>query len=518
MDLNVSQEAPSVRTDIRHTYLLVGSIAFLQFVLHACAFQSYGYFRDELYYLASTSHIALGYVEHPPLSIYILAAWTTVFGDSLIAVRTLSALFSAGFVVLTGLIVREIRGGLIAQGVASLAIALTPVVLGSHFFYSMNSIDHFFWALIGLTFVITLEKGDHRLWILLGFLLGLGLLNKVSVAWLVAGIGAALVLTPHRRWLATRWPWVAGAIAAVIFLPYVLWQAQHDFPFLEFMRNASERKNVHQGALGFLLTQVSVAPQLSPLLLVGTFGLFVKEVRRWSALPIIFITTAAILIISGSSKDYYLVGAYPFAAVPGAILVERALWRRGWRWLLVAYITAIVVVGAIGAPFAIPLLPAEKFIAFRSSIGLSIQPQERHRMGPLPQHFADMFGWREMAENVARIYRTLSPEEQTHTVVFGQDYGQAGAIDILGRRLGLPHAISGHNSYWIWGPGETTGATFIVIDGDSTDLAKVFESIQFGGFTDHPYAMPFERNLPLFICRKARVPISDNWAKTKHFI
>ena len=261
---------PPIKTGLKATFLALAAVAAFRMALHALGINSYGYFRDELYYLASTSHLAFGYVDHPPFSIYVLAFWTGLFGDALPVIRLASMLVAGVTVVAAGLAARELGGGLIAQCLASLTLAVSPVILGSSNFFSLNVLDQFFWTASVLVFVRVLRTQDKRLWLLLGLLLGLGLFNKISVLLLGLALFVALAVTRHRKLLLTRLPWIAAALALVIFLPYVIWEALHGFPTLEFMANATELKMVRVSPLGFLSQQVlAINPITIPLYLWG---------------------------------------------------------------------------------------------------------------------------------------------------------------------------------------------------------------------------------------------------------
>jgi 4-amino-4-deoxy-L-arabinose transferase-like glycosyltransferase len=504
---------------MRSTLILLGSVALLKIILHAFAIQEYGYFRDELYYLASTRHLDLGYVDHPPLSIYLLAAQTALFGDSLIATRALSILAGGAMVLFTGLIARELGGRLVAQGLASLAMLVAPVLLGSQHFYSMNVFDQLLWTLSTFVVVRTLKSGRPHLWLLLGVLIGLGLFNKISIIWLSLGLSVGLLLTPHRRWLKTRWPWIAAAIAIVFFLPYLIWQVLNGYPTLEFMANAAQIKMVRVSILDFFANQfLAVNPVACILYVAGIAGLlFIDELRQWRVLGITALVVAGILLVSGTAKTYYLAAAYPLLVAPGGCALEKILPGR-WRSLHYVYAALLLSAGVVFAPLAIPLLPAEEYRTYAASLGISPRAEERSQLGELPQHFADMFGWEELAEKVARVYHSLPPEDQKKCIVFGQNYGEAGAIDVLGRRLGLPGAISGHNSYWMWGPGNHTGEVVVIIGGDPEGNARWFEMIEQVDVTECRFCMPYERGVPIFVARKMKRPLRDNWARLKAFI
>jgi len=514
------QEFPPVRTTLKPTLLALGAVAAFAMGLHALGITSYGYFRDELYYLASTRHLALGYVDHPPFSIYLLAVWTALFGEALPVLRLAPMLIVGGTLIAVGLTARELGGGLRAQIIAPLLLAVSPVILGSSNFYSMNVLDQFFWAASVLVFVRVLRTQDKRLWLLLGTLLGLGLFNKISIYLLLGAIALALLATPHRRVLRTPWPWVGAGVALLLFSPYLIWQVQHGFPTLEFIANATGRKMVRISPLDFLAQQaLEVNPVAIPVYLAGLLPLVgYSGLRTWRALPLAFLTCAVVLMSSGTSKAYYLAAAYPLLAAPGAVVVEAAM-QRTWRLALLGlYGLLLVLSGTLLAPFAIPILSPENYLSWAATLGITPKAEERNSLGKLPQHFADMFGWQELVDSVDVVYRTLPAQEQASCVVYGQNYGEAGAIDVLGRRMGLPPAISGHNSYWYWGPGTWSGEVAIVIGGRREDLEEHFQSVEAAATTGCTLCMPYENGRTIWIARGLRGSVASLWAGTKMFI
>jgi 4-amino-4-deoxy-L-arabinose transferase-like glycosyltransferase len=508
-------------TPIRLTLLVLIPICLLKLVLHGMCLAQYGYFRDELYYLASTYHIDFGYVEHPPLFIWLLKVWTLIFGESLAAMRSLSVLTGTALVMVGGLLARAMGGRLFAQVLAALALAVTPVLLGVQHFYSMNVFDQLFWGICGLVLIPIIRNGERKYWVLLGVVLGLGLMNKISVLFLGAGIGAALLLTPQRRALVTPWPWVAAGIALVMFVPYIIWQATRGFPLLEFMRNATQQKMVNPGPWDFLKAQMmNAGPFAVPIYLAGLIGVFaIRDLRPYRFLVIVFLAVVAILLGSGSNKAYYLSPAYPFLLIPGAVTLDRVFSRGVWRTTGVIYAVVVGIGGMVGAPFAIPLLPIKTYLAYAQTMGITPRPEERSPTGVLPQHFADMFGWEEYVAELARLYHALPAEDQARCGIFVRNYGEAGAIDVLGKKYGLPRALCGHNTYWYWGPGSYNGEVLIMVGGRMEEEAATFESVERIGTTpDSEFSMPYERNRPIYLCRKLKIPLTQGWDRSKLLI
>ncbi|MGE5179644.1 MAG: glycosyltransferase family 39 protein [Bacteroidota bacterium] len=503
--------------------LAAGTLAALMaatLLMHAAVIGRYGYFRDELYYLASTGHLAWGYVEHPPLSIALLAVVRALLGDSLPALRLVPALAGAATVFLTGLMTRRLGGGRFAQGLAALACALAPVFLGTDRVYSMNAIDILIWSLAAWLLLRALDLGRARDWALLGFVLGLGLLNKISVFWLGGGLLVGLLLTPYRRALRTPGPWLCGAIAAAMFAPYVIWEARNDWPTLEFMHNATAIKMAATSPAGFLVQQVlQMNPGAAPVWIAGlVFGLYGGAGRAGRVLAWIYLSVLILLVAQGHSRASYLAPAYPMLLALGAVAVERFSAPAARRWIRPVLAALVVALAIPILPMALPVLPVEQLARYQAALGLAPRTEERHAMGALSQDYADMFGWDQMTALVAEAYRRLSPEEQKRCKIFGQNYGEAGAIDVLGSRYGLPHAISGHNSYWLWGPGKGDWDVLIIIGGDRADNAAFFDDIQIVGQTSSPWSMPYERGLDVSIARKPKMSVRDAWPQLKRYI
>ncbi len=501
-------------------------IAGFKLALNVAFHGRYGYFRDELYYIACSDHLAWGYVDQPPLCALILAVTRWLFGDSLYAIRFVPALAGAGVVVLAGSMARLLGGKKFAQLLAAAAAALSPVILGNAArYYSLNAFDLFFWALLAwiVIWIIVQERPDGWLWF--GVAAGVGLLNKYSVGFLVAGLGAGLLLTSQRRQLLDRRFWLAAAIALLLFLPHILWQVNNNFPSLEFMRRAAGEKNVASPPLEFLIGQFMQSGFMqSTLWLLGlVFFAFHPSGRKVRLFAWAYVLVFAVMILT-HAKVYYLTPIYAPLMAAGAVLLERVPWK-GVRPI---FVTALVLLSVLVMPFAIPVLPVEKFISYQNALGLTPKPEEHSPLEELPQYYADMFGWEEMVEQVAAIYRQLTPEEQAGCVIYVRNYGQAGAIDFFGRRYGLPPVLCPHNNYWLWGQSRLDQPmTVAIIMGahrtTEKNLADLqgpgrFTHVELAATTNHPFAMPHETGRQVFICRGPQFSFAQIWADEKEFI
>jgi hypothetical protein len=486
-------------------------------VFHLAFLPGYGVFRDELYYMACGRHPGWGYVDHPPLVGWVAWLVRQLAGDSHLALRVVAAVAAAAAVFVAARIAKELGGGPFARLLTGLTAALVPVSLSLGSYYSMNAFDLLFWAVLFWIVARLLGGGDERLWLAFGAVAGLGLLNKISVLFLGFGLVVGLVLA--RRWdvFRSRWLWLGGVVAAVLFLPHLIWQQLNGWPTLEFMAHARRFKMAALSPVDFLgevVLHTAVAPWLWILglawLLLG------RAAKPFRALGLAFLVVLAVLVLSGG-KPYYLAPAYAAPLAAGSVALEG--WTRSRaRWLRPVLAVLVVVAGLALAPLGRPVLPVDDFVRYAAAIGIEGAPEERHEMGRLPQFFADMHGWREMAEAVAGVVRTLPEEQRRKACIFGQNYGEAGAMEYFGPDLDLPPAISAHNSYWLWGPGPCDGDVLIVIGDDRGRLDELFESVELGATFTCRDCMPYENDRPIWVCRGLRMPIRELWAEIRHFI
>ena len=500
---------------------LVGPIAAAKLVLHLLWADGYGYFRDELYYLACARHLAWGYVDHPPLSIAVLALDRAALGESRLAMRLVPALAGTAVVLLTGWLARELGGGRVAIVLAALATLIAPSYLALDHFYSMNALEILFWtgAVCLVARILRDPPGARwRTWALLGLVLGLGLLNKASVLWLMGGVSAGLLTKRHRRLLMTPGPWLAVVLAGVLVTPHVLWQIANDWPTREFVKHATEDKMAATSLSSFLRAQVDDMHPLSALLWIPGLAALLTW-RRLSAfrpLGIAYVAIFALLVLNQKSRAGYLAPMYPVLFAAGAVLFEDVTCAR--RWIAPAFGALLVLGGAAVAPMALPILPVETYVAYAAALGQKPESEEKKEMGPLPQFYADMFGWREMTDAVSRVVAALPPGDQARTVIRANDYGQAGAFQRFGR--GLPPVACGHNNYWLWGPGNPQPDVEVRLgDAESAQVwtSEVYRECEQRGVFQNPWVMPYENHLGIYVCRYPRETLGDRWPKVKHY-
>jgi hypothetical protein len=493
------------------------SLALVTLLIHFLSNGGYGYFRDELYYIACSKHLAWGFVDQPPFSEFMLAISGHLLGYSLFALRFLPAVCGGLVAYLVGLIAFELGGGRFAQALAVIAFMIGGFLAIDNF-YSMNCFDHLFWAVAIYLLVRILKNGEPRLWILFGLVAGLGLENKYSMGFLGLGLIAGLALTPARKHFRDKWLWVGGALAIVIFLPHLLWEVRNQFPTAEFIHNVTFKKNLPVTPWVFLKEcALDVHPFTLPIWLAGLIYLFFSRTgRQFQALGWIWLAVLAILL-STHSKPYYFAPAFLILLPAGAVAVEAFFARHQWNWPKPTYLAVLVLGGILTAPLVLPVLPVETFLRYQNWMGIKPSSGERgDRNLRLPQMYADMFGWPEMTAQVAGIYERLAPEEKADCVIGASNYGEAGAIDFFGKRYGLPNAISTHNNYWFWGPGDKPGKVLLVIGGSKKGYEDMYEDVEQVATFEHPYAR--ESGTPIFLCRKPRHTLQEVWPHIHSFI
>jgi hypothetical protein len=502
-------------------------------LLHLLMVARYGIFRDEMYYLACSRHMAWGYVDHPPLTVWVAWFSRVALGDSPLGVRLLPILAGAVVVWIAGALAREMDGGRFAQAMAALAVFVVPLYLIAHTWLTDNVFEQLLWMTCIWLVMKAVNTGNARYWFWFGVAAGLGFENKYSIAFLLIGLLIGVLLTPHRHFLKSRYLWLGVLACAAISLPNLLWQIRNHFPFLELIHNIRmTNRDVVRGPVAFILDQGMIMnPVLFPLWVGGLIWLFLgKHIRStdsgrdesprsarqyrlfgWTYMVVL------VAFIALKAKNYYVAPIYPILFAAGAIGLERlAQGRRIGIWVRGAYVALVILAGAVLMPFSVPLLSPENFLRYQKAMGFQPPEIEHQENGPLPQWFADEFGWQEMVEKVAKVYNSLPPDERARTAIFSNSWGEAAAVDFYGPRYGLPQAISKHNSYWIWGPRNYDGSTMIILRTDGSGDREHFKTVEAVGHVEHPYARRDEF-FDIYLCRGFKADLRDVWPKLKVF-
>ncbi|MEQ1588430.1 MAG: glycosyltransferase family 39 protein [Cyclobacteriaceae bacterium] len=479
---------------------------------------AYGFFRDELYYIACSDQLAWGYVDQPPFSLFLLKLSRLLFGDSLTAIRIVPVLMHTALIVITAMMVKEMGGRRFAIFLACLVVALSPIHLGMSLIYSMNSIDIVLWSLAIYLILKIVNSESRSHWIWLGIVLGIGLLNKISVLFLGSGIFVGLLFT-NRQYFLTRWPYIAGSIAGLLFLPYIIWNITNDFAHLEFIRNASSGKYSGLNAFSFIKDQLLfLNPISTPLWISGLFALFLFEpLKKYRSVGLIYLTAFAILLLNKTSKGEYLAPVYASLFAAAGVFVEQKLAGKYVIWIRFVYPALLLTSSALLLPLVLPVLSVDRYITYSKTLGVEPDSSEGKELSDLPQFYADMFGWEEKARDVATVFNTLSEDDKASCAIVSTNYGRCGAIDFFGQQYGLPKSIGTHNNYWIWGPRNYTGNIVIILGGTLEDHVNDFESVVLAGVSTCTHCMPYENNVNIFICRGLKYNLKDVWIHEKHY-
>jgi hypothetical protein len=498
--------------------LIVLFLAFANFMLHLYFNNHYGYFRDEFDYMACGDHLAWGYVDHPPLVPFLVKISRLVLGDSLRSIRFIPALATSAAVILTAMMARELGGRPFAVVLSALAFIAVPIYLNDGSVMTTNCLEPLMWMGCVYFAMLTIKRDDPRYWLWFGVFAGIGLEEKYSIAVLGFAIVVGLVLTERRRVFATKWIWLGGALAFLVFLPNFLWNVRNHWPFAQLMHNIkADGRDVVLSPAAYFAQQILIAhPMLAPIWITGVLAFFFSaRLKPYRFLGWCYLAAFSIFVVL-KGKNYYLAPIYPIYLAAGAVVIESYIERSSKVWLKPALVVLILAGGACLAPVVMPVLAVQQFISYMEKLPFKVPRSEHsHMRAILPQHFADQFGWEEMVATVNQAYSRLSPEERPGCGIFAQNYGQAGAIDFFGRRYGLPPALSGHQTYFLWGPRGYSGNCLIVLDDSKEVLEGLFEHVEYvGKSNDNPYAL--EREIPVFICRGAKFgSLAEIWPRLK---
>jgi len=505
-----------VRNDKSISVLL--TLSAIKFLVHLLTSEQYGYFRDELYYIATSKHLDFGYVDFPPLIALVTRLVRGTLGESLLALHLLPALAGAVLVFLTGWMARQFGASPFGQGLAALATLIAPQFLGVNTILSMDSFDILFWGFALYILILIFKDENPKTWLWFGLVVGLGLTNKVTLLYFSLAMVIGLALTGQRKNFRSAWLYGGGVIAVAFLVPYLIWNAMHGWPTLEFW-GAYGNKVYQASPVEFFLQQILIMhPFTFPLWAMGLLYFFSKRGATYRSFGWMYLVLLVLFMLQ-HAKNYFLAPIYPILFAAGAIFFEQSVEVNHRRaWLKPAYVSLLVIGGIVIAPLAVPVLPSDATVSYVRSLSGNTVKSETFDTGVLPQHFADRFGWEEMTARVAEVYHSLPAADQASACIFTGNYGEAGALEFYAPSYGLPHVISGHNNYYIWGPAGCSGETVILIGaGDLQDLQEVFSDVREVSRTHCTYCMPFENNLPIYVAHGLNAPLQELWPGVKNF-
>jgi hypothetical protein len=485
-------------------------IAVARLVLHVATNGHYGFHRDELQTLDDARHLEWGFVAYPPITPLVGRLELVLFGTSLTGFRVFSAIAVSVIMVLAGLIAKELGGKRHVQLLAAAAAGISPVSLVQGTVFQYVSFDYLWGVTATYLLVRLLKSDDPRWWVPIGGVLGLGMETRYTMGFLALGIAGTVLLTPARRFLRSGWLWVGVGVSILIFLPNLIWQMQHHFISLEFLSHLHAR-DLRQGRYnGFVREQLLICVNLVtvPLTLMGLWFYFVCQDRRYRFLGWTF-AVSFVLFAAAGSRSYYTAPLYPMLIAGGSVLFGDLLGSLRPGWSRLAYRlqwTAILVGGVVFVLLLMPVAP----------IGSSVW----RITSKMHDQFREEIGWPDLAGSVAGVYRSLSSEEREHTGILTGNYGEAGALNLYGPALGLPHAMSLTNSFWYRGYDPRQPQTVILAGFDLDEGRNLFDSCVVATKNRNPFGVENEesRDYPdILLCRNLRMPWPVYWEKFRRF-
>ena len=502
-----SLDQTSTSGDRRSDILVLLAIAAAVALFHILTDNRYGFHRDELQFLSDARHLDWGFVAFPPFTPFVERIGLSLFGLSIVGLRLFSVIAQAILIYVSGLTARELGGGRLAQVTTALAVAFSPLPVFEATEFQYTSFGMLWWVLIAYFVIKLLKSEDPRWWLAIGATIGLGLETKYAIVFYVAGIVAGMLFSRARRYFATGWFWAGVGIALLIFLPNLIWLIRHDFISYTFLQHIHARDVAEGRADGFwkgqFLYDANVAA--APLWIAGLIGYLFS--RRYRMLAWMYLVPVA-LFFAGKGRFYYTAGAYPMLLAMGAVVAERWLGRLP-RWGRVTvesvWVAAFVFVSAVVCARLMPIATS----------------------GPLKeyalQHSEDLreeIGWNQLVRTVAQIRDSLPADEQAHLGITTANYGEYGAIEILGRAYHLPEPIGTTNSEWYWGYPTPPPTTIIVLGLSSEEANSIFTGCRLAGHNGNSLGVRNEESVDhpdIFLCGPLRFPWAEVWKRHRDF-
>jgi 4-amino-4-deoxy-L-arabinose transferase-like glycosyltransferase len=487
-------------------------LALARILLQVFTNGQYGFHQDELVTLdAAAHHLAWGYVAWPPVTPFLARVSLTMFGPSLIGLRSFAALAEGIVMLLAGLMIRDLGGGRWAQILGAVAVATSPLSLVQGGLFQYETFDYFCWVLLAFTVLRLLKSENPRWWIGIGAAIGLGVMNKYTLAFSVAGVIVGVLATRNRLYLKSPWLWGGALLALGIWLPNLLWEAQNHWVSLYFLASIHTR-DVQAGLTRhFLMDQIlfNFNPVMLFLVVAGLYYFFFAPAgQRYRMMGWMYVVPFILLLLI-QGKGYYLAATYPLLAAGGAVWWEGRLlritsqrWARAWRWATWSVLSAFAaLIAATELPVA-PLGSAWWDVISKSNVELKSE-----------------VGWPELVQSVAKVYHSLPESEKAHTAILAASSGEIGSIDLYGPSYGLPRVISGFDSYWQYGYGDPPPQTVIVL-GFSSDLLAYFQDCTFVASITTPFGIQNEETInhrAIYLCHHLRLPWPDFWQHFQYF-
>jgi hypothetical protein len=476
-------------------------------LVHVVTNNRYGFHRDELQVLSDARHLDWGFVPYPPLTPFVERIGLSIFGLSMVGLRLFSVTAQAIAIFFTGLMARELGGGRLAQVTSAAAIALSPLPLfeGTEFQYS--TYDYLWWVLIAYFVIRLLKTENPRWWLAIGATIGIGFQTKYTMGFYVCGILGGILLTRARRYLGSAWFWGGMALGLVICLPNLVWQVRHGFISLHFLQHIHAR-DVGQGrANGFLSQQFWICTNLfsAPLWIAGLLS-YLRD-RRYRLLAWMYLIPLT-LFLGGKGRGYYLAAAYPMLMAMGAVAGEHwvgSLSKLPRRAVEAVFFIGLIASGLYMGAIVVPVASGGRLMRFALENNGDLREE---------------IGWDELVRTVAGIRDSLPAQQRDNVGVVVGNYGEQGAIELLGPAYHLPPPISGTNSAWLRGYPTPPPSTLIVVGLSHNDIERTFTSCRVAGHNGNALGVHNEESEDhpdIYLCGGPRLSWPEFWKEFQAF-
>ena len=474
---------------------------------------AWDFHRDEMLYFAMGDHLDLLRMQFPPMIAVIAATGHALFGESVLAARVPAAFGGAALTAIVLLLVRRLRGGRAAVLLAWLALLAAPVFMRPSVLMHPVIFDQVWSTLAIAALTLAAHEREPRWWLLVGAALGLGALTKFSIAFIGVSVAAAALLDSElRSQLRGRWPWVALLLATVLAMPSISGQMVHSWPFVQQMQALRSGQLEQVSATGFLREQ----PMLLSAALMCAIPGFLAALRSTARdrVPVVAALVMLALMLVMHGKGYYAAPVYPVVIAIGALKLERL--SRARRWLTPVAGLTMAAGSAVLWPVGVPVFGPQRMIAYHTAIGLG-QSAKTNLGEPLElsQDYADMLGWRTLADSVGAVVQRLPAASRADITLIASNYGEAGALAFYRDRARIPYPRSTAGDFWAWGPGPTSGNDVIVTGAASVGdiLRTSYDTVEVASTTDNPLGVPEERKVFIYHARGARATLATMWPK-----
>jgi Dolichyl-phosphate-mannose-protein mannosyltransferase len=499
----VCDERSRLRGDNLVLFAIAGAIA----LLHVLTNGRYGFHRDELQFLTSARHLDWGFVSYPPFTPVVERISMSIFGLSMVGLRLFSVVATSTAIIVTGLMARELGGARLAQVTAALCVALSPISIFEGTEFQYTTFDYLWWVLIAYFVIRLLKSDDSRWWVAIGAVIGLGMQTKYTMAFYVAGIVGGVVLSGARKYLLSPWLWAGVGLSILIFLPNLIWQVRHDFISLHFLQSIHGRDVGEGRSDDFLSGQFLICTNVlaAPVWIAGLVGYFRNG--RYRMLAWMYVIPLVLFVV-GKGRHYYLAAAYPMLIAMGAVMAARwlaSMSKAPRRAIAGTFFVVLSFAGAYACALLIPL----------ASDG-ALKKFALEKNGELREEI----GWDDLVRNVAAIRDSLPPEQREHVGIVVRNYGEAGAIEILGPPYHLPAPISGTNSGWLRGYPDPAPTTLIVLGTSFENADRRYTGCRLAGHNSNSLGVKNEesRDHPdIFVCGPPRLPWPEFWKDFQAF-